>query len=424
MQSHDAGGESKIATTTIPIAILCGAISVIDGFDTQAIGFAAGAITKEWNLPESSAGTFFSAGYVGAIIGAVVAGYAYRLLGYRRVLCFWLCWVSAGSVLNALAFDYVSLVSIRALCGIGLGAIIPILLAITAEFSSESTRGRALSSVVAGSPIGGVLAGSAYGLVSIDLGWRSIFLIGAVLPLVMIPLVLAIMPRTSSEAAAAQDGSSTGDAGGKVKGALVQTMRAVASMFTGGRAFGSIAIIIATFAGTLLALTLVSWTPLLLQGLSLSQVNSAAGGVAFNVGAMVSIFGFAIVLDRVRSGWTVPSSFAIAFLLLLVSGFLPMGVGARIALMAMIGFFAVGPQFGIWYLISAAYSGAERVDATAVSLIAARIGGVLGPIAVGMLVDVGMGSGAVYGALSVVPAVASVCVVLFLLKSHLKLSGT
>lgn len=409
MNSYPEGTRTESGSSTVPIILLCGAIAAINGFGTQAIGFAAGSITKDWSLSESLAGTFFSAGFAGAIIGAIIAGYGYRLLGKRAVLCFWLCWVAAGTFLNAVATDYVSLIAIRVVTGLGIGAIIPILTTIVTEAASDAARGRALSLVVAGSPIGGVICGGAYGLISVHLGWRSIFVVGVILTLLMVPGVLAIIPpSTASERAANMGG----------KGALAQTLRSIVSLFTDGRAFAMIAIMTAAFAGTGLAITLTSWTPLLLKGFSLSESMSAAGGVALNSGALLGIFGFGTLLDRVRSGSVVGIGFSLGCGFLLLSGYVSMGVDMRLAVMVLIGFFAIGPVSGIWYLVSSVYTGDERIDAMAIGLIAARTGAVVGPIYVGLLVGAGLESGDVYGALSLIEICTAVCIGLFLIRSR------
>ncbi len=406
--------------SSLPIILLCGVISIIDGFDTQAIGFAAVHIVEEWNLPGGMAGTFFSAGFVGAIIGALIAGFFYRLLGQRGTLTFWLGCIALASLANALATNHLALIAIRLAGGVGLGAIIPILISTVTQAASSKAKGRAIALIVAGSPIGGVLAGSVYGTISIDLGWRSIFIIGGILPLLMVPLVLVMIPRAETVDATAVDPSAPDDATGPDRSALRETLHTIAGLFQGGRALATTAIMLTAFCGTMLGISLMSWTPMLLNGLSLSEEMSAAGGVALNVGALLSIFGFGYLLDRTGSGWVVSIGFMTGFVLLLFSGIVPLGADARLVVLVLIGFFAIGPNSGVWYLVAASYSGHEVVDATSIGLVVARIGGALGPVLVGFLVSQQIGTNGVFSFLSLIGALAAIGGAIFLLLTRQK----
>ena len=420
--------ENEAAAPTrssIPIILLCGVISVIDGFDTQAIGYAAGHIIDDWALDDGMAGTFFSTGFVGAILGGLIAGYFFRLLGRRRVLSFWLVWVGLASFSNALANDYVTLLIIRLIGGVGLGALIPILISTVTEAASGKARGRAISLVVAGAPIGGVVAGAAYGMISIELGWRSIFVIGGILPLLMVPLVFLTIPPGLSRQEDRVPQEELESAPAKPRGsALRETLRAIAGLFRGGRALATTTIMLTAFCGTLLGITLMNWTPLLLKSLAFSEEMSAAGGVALNVGALLSIFGFGYLLDRTGSGWVVSIGFLFGFALLLFSGIVPLGIDLRIVVMGLIGFFAIGPNSGVWYLVSSSYSGDEVVDATSIGLVVARIGGAVGPIMVGWLVAQGLGTQMVFGVLSLMAALAALGAALFLVLAKRRLASS
>ena len=58
----------------IGLLLVCAAVLFIDGFDTQAIGYVAPALAREWNLPRGALGPVFSAGLFGLMIGALIFG--------------------------------------------------------------------------------------------------------------------------------------------------------------------------------------------------------------------------------------------------------------------------------------------------------------------------------------------------------------
>ena len=56
----------------IGVLILCMLVAALDGFDTQAIGYVAPALAKEWGLSKVALGPVFSAGLFGLMIGALL----------------------------------------------------------------------------------------------------------------------------------------------------------------------------------------------------------------------------------------------------------------------------------------------------------------------------------------------------------------
>ncbi len=56
----------------IHIFVLCGLVTLLDGFDAQSIAFAATAIAHDLSIPITTFGSIFSAGTVGLALGAIV----------------------------------------------------------------------------------------------------------------------------------------------------------------------------------------------------------------------------------------------------------------------------------------------------------------------------------------------------------------
>jgi len=76
------GGTSRFQTVIIA---LCAAVMIVDGFDTQAISFAAPAIAADWQVHPASFGFVFGIGLFGGLVGAVCTGvFADRIGQFRR----------------------------------------------------------------------------------------------------------------------------------------------------------------------------------------------------------------------------------------------------------------------------------------------------------------------------------------------------
>ena len=66
--------QQPVGGFQIKLLLTCAAVLFLDGFDTQAIGYVAPALAKEWGLSKAALGPVFSAGLFGLMIGALVFG--------------------------------------------------------------------------------------------------------------------------------------------------------------------------------------------------------------------------------------------------------------------------------------------------------------------------------------------------------------
>src|ERR1700693_5244941 len=68
------------------VASICFIIAMIDGYDTIMPSFTAPLIAKTFSLGTRDIGSLFAIGYVGAIVGALVAGQLSDHIGRRLVM--------------------------------------------------------------------------------------------------------------------------------------------------------------------------------------------------------------------------------------------------------------------------------------------------------------------------------------------------
>src|SRR5580693_4704502 len=109
----------------IRLLLTCAAVLLLDGFDTQAIGYVAPAIAKEWQLGKGALGPVFSAGLFGLMIGALVFGPLSDRVGRKRIIIFSTVAFGIGAFATAFAQDITTLLVIRFLTGLGLGGAMP-----------------------------------------------------------------------------------------------------------------------------------------------------------------------------------------------------------------------------------------------------------------------------------------------------------
>ncbi len=192
---------TKITTATpsrLVVTIgLCFMVALMEGLDLQAAGIAAVGMAQAFALDKMQMGWIFSAGILGLLPGALVGGMLADRHGRKRILLGSVLLFGLFSLATALAWSFPTLLLARLLTGVGLGAALPNLIALTSEAAGSRFRGRAVSLMYCGVPIGAALA-AALGFSGLAAAWQIIFWIGCVVPLLLIPLLMRWLPESQA----------------------------------------------------------------------------------------------------------------------------------------------------------------------------------------------------------------------------------
>ena len=178
---------------------LCFLVALMEGLDLQAAGIAAGGIAQAFALDKMQMGWIFSAGILGLLPGALVGGMLADRYGRKRILIGSVALFGLFSLATAIAWDFPSLVFARLMTGVGLGAALPNLIALTSEAAGPRFRGTAVSLMYCGVPIGAALAAT-LGFAGANLAWQTVFWVGGVVPLILVPLLMRWLPESTAHA--------------------------------------------------------------------------------------------------------------------------------------------------------------------------------------------------------------------------------
>src|ERR1700744_3721822 len=113
---------SRFQSITI---LLCGLVLVLDGFDTQSIGFLAPSMAESLHLSIRTFGPVFSAALIGLMISSLIAGPLADRVGRKWPIVISTLTFATFAIATGRATTFDQLVAFRFLTGLGLGGAIP-----------------------------------------------------------------------------------------------------------------------------------------------------------------------------------------------------------------------------------------------------------------------------------------------------------
>ncbi|MCW2701057.1 MAG: major facilitator superfamily 1 [Blastococcus sp.] len=403
------------------VAPLCWIAVLLDGFDLVVVGTVVPALQRpgEWAL--TGAGTTFviTIGLVGMMVGALTIGTLTDLVGRRKALIGAVSSFSLFTLLCAAAPDVTSFGVLRFLAGLGLGGCLPTAIAMVNEFSRAGRSGRATTTVMTGYHVGAVVTAALAIVVIPELGWRWMFVIGALPAVVLVPLMLRWLPesaaylaahgrRAEAEQVATQYGlvleepaAPVAAHAGESAGATLKTLFAPAYVRN------SVVIALTSFMGLLLVYGLNSWLPTIMREADYELGAALAFLVVLNVGAVAGLLVAGTVADRIGARAAGVAWFAGAALFLaLLSIRLP--TGGIYVMVFLTGCFVFSAQVLVYAFVSANHPPQVRATALGWSAGAGRIGAIVGPVFTGALFSAGIAFPWGFYFFAVVGAIAAV----------------
>ncbi len=191
--------ESPMSARQWIVVVLMVLLNALDGFDVLSSAFAAPGISAEWGIERAALGVVLSAELVGMGFGSVLLGGMADKYGRKHTMLACLVLMAAGMGLASVAHAVAPMVAFRFLTGIGIGGMLAATNAVTAESSNSKWRRASIAAYVAGYPLGAIVGGvAASEWLLPDHGWRAVFVFGAVVTAVLVPIVMLLIPETAA----------------------------------------------------------------------------------------------------------------------------------------------------------------------------------------------------------------------------------
>ena len=168
---------------------------LFDSMDTGLISFVLPILAKEWGLSPEQVGWIGSIGLIGMALGAVLAGTIADRFGRKNVFAATVILYSVATGLCAVAWSYESLLTFRFLVGFGLGGELPVAATLMSEYAPTALRGRFIVLLESFWGVGWLVAALISYLLIPTFGWHVAFIIGA-MPALYVFLIRLHMPES------------------------------------------------------------------------------------------------------------------------------------------------------------------------------------------------------------------------------------
>lgn len=396
------------------------ALNALDGFDVLSISFAGPSLARDWGIDQATLGWVLSVELIGMGVGSLALGTLGDKVGRRSVILTCLIAMMLGMFGAGRATGIDSLLAWRLLTGFGIGGMLAITTAVTAEFSNQRWRGLAMSLMVIGYPVGGIVGGLAVQHILATDTWHSIFTLGGWAAAALSVVVIAVVPespmfidRRGGPNALARINRTLARLGhepatGLTISSSVTRKAPILDIFKSDQLKTTLLVTGAYFALIISFYFLIKWVPKLVVDMGFEPAEAAGilmwlnaggatGGVIFGVLAtrfqlrtlsMIFLVGAAVAISWFGNGAT--------------------NLGSLAIVVALAGFFTNSAICGMYALFAQVFPIALRSTGTGFALSVGRTGAVLAPVGAGYLFQAGfslqtvaviMGLGALLAAL-------------------------
>jgi MFS transporter, AAHS family, 4-hydroxybenzoate transporter len=169
---------------------------ILDGIDNQLLGNAIPSMMKDWSLTRGAFSTALAAGPLGMMLGGVFGGMLGDRIGRRTALLSSVIAFAALTFAVATVNNVTFLGLFRFLCGLGLGGAMPNAAALASEYVPRRQRAFAVTLTIVCIPLGGTLAALMSAQVLPLYGWRALFVLGGIIPIVLALVLFKVLPES------------------------------------------------------------------------------------------------------------------------------------------------------------------------------------------------------------------------------------
>ncbi|WP_031335032.1 MFS transporter [Rhodopseudomonas sp. B29] len=419
--------ERPLSSFQIRTIILCALVVGLDGFDAQALGFVAPALSKDWHLASGALGPVFGASLFGVMVGSFVFGGLADYFGRKWLVIAGVLVFAFGTLATCWTSNVSELLMLRFVTGLGLGGVLPNLIALTGEYAPQRRRTLLIMLMFMTVSLGSAIGGFAAAKLIPTHGWQVVFIIGGALPLILCPFLIGWLPESLSilalrgtrndqvRALLGRIDPTTKFAAGarftiveeKGKGFLLP------QLFTHGRLLPTLLLWVMFFMNMLDIYFLNNWLPTLGHGVGLDVQSAIAVGVAFQIGGMLGTVLLGVSIERLGFHKVLFATYLAGFASIVTIGLAGASLPILVPAVFVAGVAVIGGQIGCNAYAARVYPTYIRATGLGWALGIGRFGSILGATMGGMMLAAHWGIPSLFNA-SAVPQLCSALVIVAL----------
>ncbi|WP_232540324.1 MFS transporter [Azohydromonas aeria] len=422
MDVHKVADEARFNRFHGLVLFWCALIIIFDGYDLAVAGIALPSIMKQMGVDPTQAGFMVSSALFGMMFGAIFLGTIADRIGRRWAIAICIVLFSVFTAAAGLTSDPVTFSVTRFLAGLGIGGVMPNVVAQMTEYSPRKVRSTMVTLMFSGYAVGGMLAAVlGKGLIE-SWGWQSVFF-AAVLPVALIPFILKSLPESmpfllkqgrheelKAIVARLDPGLRPTAADRFALPAVDKADSApVRHLFQDGRGFSTVMFWIAFFMCLFMVYALSSWLTKLMAGAGYSLGSALTFVLTLNFGAMIGAVGGGWLADRFHIKWVLFSMYVLAAVSITLLG-VPMPTEALFFVVGLAGASTIGTQIVTYAYAGQFYPMAVRSTGIGFASGVGRSGAILAPIVIGALVGMALPLQQNFIAIAIPAVIAAVAV--------------
>lgn len=394
--------QAKFTPFHWTILLWCLLIIIFDGYDLVIYGVVLPLLMQEWSLTSVQAGMLASTALCGMMFGAMLFGALADKIGRKNVILICVTFFSGFTFLGAFASSPFEFGILRFLAGLGIGGVMPNLVALTSEYAPKRIRSTLVGTMFSGYAIGGILSALIGSYLVESQGWQIMFLIAGI-PLLLLPVIWKFLPESltflvktgKTEQAhriiqkISPEQTITSSSRLTLNDDNVPTGSSVKGLFQQGRAFNTLMFWVLFFMCLLMVYALSSWLPKLMLAAGYSLGKSILFLLALNVGAMIGSIGGGILSDKFHLKPVIMGMLMAGVVALVGLGFNSPAY-VLYGLVTVAGAATIGTSILLYSYVAQFYPLSVRSTGIGCASGVGRIGAIVGPILTGMLLTLNL----------------------------------
>lgn len=391
----DTAGVGPLQRT---VFVLCFCAIFVDGFDLQILPFTAAAILKDLAFAPSLLGALVSASLLGMVASGLICGILADRFGRRPVILGGMFVFGLFTLVKIFARSYETLLVFQFVTGMGLGATFNNLISLSAEYAPLRNRRLILTVVSSSYSLGGIAASYVTAALLVRIGWRGVFVCGAVAAFAILALLFARLPESVRQLAMR----------GAPRARIIPIMARIAPaaarewttterrptsaplrhLFDGERRVATIVLAAAVMLSLMSGYFVISWSPLLFGMAGVSPGRAAIAAGMLQTGSVVGSLLWGRLTDRFWPPAMLAAAAAVSTVCYAALGHV-VGTYPLLIAVALIAGMGMGVQNAYNAFVAALYPTAIRGTAFGTIIGIGRMGSIAGPLLGGAMLAAG-----------------------------------